>query len=114
MIGFTDPDSESRPSVAIQLVVFAVEVRDDRSKKTIPSQRKGKQELNNMIFPVLLLGWISMLAIIVPASSGEKISFIVSLELAFVFMMATLDTMIISPTRTVINTFQPTKFALDQ
>ena len=80
----------------------------------IPSQRKGKQELNNMIFPVLLLGWISMLAIIVPSSSGEKISFIVSLELAFVFMMATLDTMIISPTRTVINTFQTTKFVIDQ
>ena len=35
MIGFTDPDSESRPSVAIQLVVFAVEVRDDQSKKTV-------------------------------------------------------------------------------
>ena len=35
MIGFADPDSESRPSVAIQLVVFAVEVRDDRSKKTV-------------------------------------------------------------------------------
>ena len=75
--------------LAEQILVFAV-------------QRKGMQEINTLIKPMLLLGWISMLAIIIPSSSGEKISFIVSLELAFIFMMASLETIVISPTRSVV------------
>ena len=75
--------------LAEQILVFAV-------------QRHGMQEINTLIKPMLLLGWISMLAIIIPSSSGEKISFIVSLELAFIFMMASLETIVISPTRSVV------------
>ena len=59
----------------------------------------GFSEFN---LPMLLLGWISMLAVIIPSSSGEKISFIVSLELAFIFMMVSLEIIVISPTRSVV------------
>ena len=45
------------------------------------------------------MGWVSMIAVILPASSGEKIGFVTALELTLVFMMGTLDTHLVAALR---------------
>ena len=44
------------------------------------------------MLPILILGWVSMMAILIPVKSGEKISFLIAIELGLVFIIATLDT----------------------
>ena len=45
----------------------------------------------SIVFPVFLLGWFACLSAIIPDDSGEKLSFVIAVELAIVFLMATLD-----------------------
>ena len=55
-------------------------------------QRKYKQTTLTIVLPILILGWVSMMAILIPVKSGEKISFLIAIELGLVFIIATLDT----------------------
>ena len=57
------------------------------------------KEFISLIVPIFLMGWVSMIAVILPASSGEKIGFVTALELTLVFMMGTLDTYLVSALR---------------
>ena len=57
------------------------------------------KEFISLIVPIFLMGWVSMIAVILPASSGEKIGFVTALELTLVFMMGTLDTHLVAALR---------------
>ena len=57
------------------------------------------KEIVSLVVPIFLLGWISMIAVILPASSGEKIGFVTALELTLIFMMGTVDTHLVAALR---------------
>ena len=39
-------------------------------------ERKHKQTITTIVLPIFALGWLSMLAILIPLNSGEKIGFL--------------------------------------
>ena len=65
----------------------------------IVAQTMSKKEIVSLIVPIFLMGWVSMIAVILPASSGEKIGFVTALELTLVFMMGTLDSHLVAALR---------------
>ena len=63
------------------------------------AQTMSKKEFISLIVPIFLMGWVSMIAVILPASSGEKIGFVTALELTLMFMMGMLDTHLVAALR---------------
>ena len=39
-------------------------------------ERKHKQTITTIVLPIFALGWLSMLSILIPLNSGEKVGFL--------------------------------------
>ena len=58
-------------------------------------QRKHRDKLISMILPLFFLGWLSAGSVLIPSESGERVSFIVALELSMIFIQQAVDSYIV-------------------
>ena len=54
-------------------------------------KRKSSYYIKSIVVPVFLLNWFACITSLIPDDSGEKLGFAISVELAIVFLMATMD-----------------------
>ena len=64
---------------------------------TFNVKRRGYFIMMSLVIPTYVLGWLTMVGTIIPTSSGEVFGFYMTLNLALVFILNQLSTIIVPP-----------------
>ncbi|XP_062616602.1 neuronal acetylcholine receptor subunit alpha-6-like [Saccostrea cucullata] len=70
------------------------EDRESEVKFTIKLRRKSQYFILNIILPIVFLGFLNMLVFVIPVDAGEKMSFCVTVFLAFAVFLTIISTLL--------------------